>query len=446
MAASAFEGSLAELATGLRSDVLDVTAMIEAACDAIDLVNPSLLALLPEPARRARLLDEAAALEHRFPAPAERPPLYGVPMAVKDVIRVDGFPTQAGSALPPELFEGPEATVVSRLRVAGALVLGKTVTTEFAYFEPAATRNPRAPGHTPGGSSSGSAAAVAAGLAPLALGTQTVGSVIRPAAFCGVAAFKPSYGRAPSAGVVYYAPSIDTVGWFASDAAGLIEAARVLLDDWREPVRVPTRALRVAVPQGPYLEHVEPAALEAFSNTLETLAAAGVEVYRVPALTDIAGIVERHRWLTTFEFAAQHESWYRDYGALYRPRSSLLVEEGRALTVQQHAAGVASAAALRDELSLLAASGLDGWVSPSAPGPAPAGLNSTGDPIMNAPWTHAGLPVVTLPAGDVQGLPVGLQIAGRHGDDEALLAVALALEASLEGRLDGRFRAAAPPA
>ena len=434
MAAPPFEGTLSDLASDFRSGVLDVMAVVEAACDAIEVANPSLLALLPEPGRRARLLNDAEALQRLFPAPEDRPSLYGVPVAVKDVIRVDGCPTRAGSALPAELFAGVEATVVSRLRFAGALILGKSVTTEFAYFEPGATRNPRAPGHTPGGSSSGSAAAVAAGLAPLALGTQTVGSVIRPAAFCGVAAFKPSYGRVPSTGIVHYAPSTDTVGWFARDAAGLTAAARVLLEGWREALPDRERALRVAVPEGPYLEHVEPAALEAFSHTLERLSAAGVEVYRVPALTDIAGIVQRHRWLTTFEFAVQHEAWYREYGPLYRPRSSLLVEEGRTLSVQQHAAGLASGAALRDELSeLLETSGLDAWVSPSAPGPAPAGLNATGDPIMNAPWTHAGLPVATLPAGEVEARPVGLQIAGRYGEDEGLLALAVALETRLEG-------------
>ncbi|MSP21801.1 MAG: amidase [Dehalococcoidia bacterium] len=427
-----FESSLSDLATGLRAESLDVTALVEAACDRIDGVNPNLLAVLPEPGRRQRLLAEARALEARYPTPAGRPAFYGVPILVKDVIRVDGFPTRAGSALPPEVFAGPEASAVSRLRAAGALILGKSVTTEFAYFEPGPTRNPRAAGHTPGGSSSGSAAAVSAGLAPLALGTQTVGSVIRPGAFCGVAAFKPSCGRVPSDGVVYYSPSVDTIGWFARDAAGLVEAARLLIDGWREPVLAAPRAPRIAVPEGTYLEQVEPAALEVFAWALERLATAGVEVYRVPALADIDGIALRHRWLTTFEFAAQHGRWYADYGAYYRPRSSLLVEEGRVLSVEQHTAGLASASALRDELSrTLREQDLDAWVSPAALGGAPLGLGSTGDPVMNTPWSHAGLPVASLPAGDVEGLPLGLQIAGRYSQDEALLALIRDLEARL---------------
>ncbi len=423
--------TLGALLAALRTQQIDVTGLVDAACARLDERNASLLAFLPEPGRRERLLREAHDLESRYLAGSALPALYGLPVAVKDVIRADGFATRAGSALPPELFAGPEAWVVTRLREAGALILGKSVTTEFAYFEPGPTRNPRAPDHTPGGSSSGSAAAVSAGLVPLALGTQTVGSVIRPAAYCGVAAFKPSLGRVPSTGVVYYSPSVDTVGWFASDVDGLVQVARVLIEDWRTlPHEV--RALRVAVPAGPYLDQAEPAALEVFSMTLERLSAAGVEVYRAPALGDIEGIKQRHQWLTAYEFATQHRDWYRDYGPLYRPRSSLLVEEGREITPEQHAAGRESAGALRRELEgLLEAHELDAWVSPAAPGPAPLGLGSTGSPVMNTPWTHAGLPVVTLPAGAIEGLPLGLQLAGRHGRDEELLDLAARLESML---------------
>lgn len=426
--------TVSALVTALRAREVDVRALVEALCARLETRNPSILAFLPEPDRRERLLREARDLEARYPAGTALPTLYGLPVAVKDVIRADGFATRAGSALPAELFAGPEAWVVTRLRHAGALILGKSVTTEFAYFEPGATRNPRGLPHTPGGSSSGSAAAVAARLVPLALGTQTVGSVIRPGAYCGVAAFKPSLGRVSSAGVVYYSPSVDTVGWFASDVAGLAEAAGVLIEDWHTPPPEthPPRPPRVAVPAGPYLEQAEPVALEAFAATLERLAAAGVEVYRAEALADIEGVKQRHQWLTAYEFAAQHRDWYDVYGALYRPRSSLLIEEGRAITSAQHDAGRESATALRRELAgLMDVHALDAWVSPAAPGPAPLGLGSTGSPVMNTPWTHAGLPVVTIPAGSIQGLPLGLQLAGRHGDDETLLSLA----AHLEGRL-----------
>lgn len=425
----ALDSSLGELAARLRGSELDVTTLIEGTCDRLEERNPRLLAMLPETGRRERLLMEARALEARF-APSARPPLFGVPVAVKDVIRVDGLPTRAGSALPAEVFAGSEAWVVTRLREAGALILGKSATTEFAYFEPAATRNPRAPGHTPGGSSSGSAAAVAGGLSPLALGTQTVGSVIRPAAYCGVAAFKPSLGRVPSIGIVYYAPSVDTVGWFARDVGGLIEAARVLIEGWREPA--PASRVVLGVPDGPYLAQAEPAGTQAFERTLEVLVRRGVEVRRVPALDDITAINERHGWLTAAEFAEQHRELFAAYGPLYRPRSAQLFDEGSAVTSEQRAAGLAGTLALRDDLeALMAVHGVSAWVSPSAPGPAPLGQASTGSPAMNTPWTHAGLPVVTVPAGDIEGLPLGLQLAGRHGFDEALLEVARAVESAL---------------
>ncbi|MEC8818767.1 MAG: amidase, partial [Planctomycetota bacterium] len=175
----------------------DVLQRVEAAFEAREgLVH----AFVEEPGRFERLRREARDLERRFPEDSVRPPLFGLAVGVKDIINVEGLPTRAGTSLPPELFAGPEAPCVRRLREAGALVVGKTVTTEFAYLAPGPTRNPHDPDHTPGGSSSGSAAGVAAGLCDAALGTQTVGSLMRPAAFCGVHAMKPSKGRVPDAG------------------------------------------------------------------------------------------------------------------------------------------------------------------------------------------------------------------------------------------------------
>src|SRR5690606_4480690 len=210
---------LARTAEALRSGELKLIDFIEQVLKRLDDIDPQIQAFLPEEGRRERLLREAEALQARYPQPAERPPLYGVPVGVKDIFRVDGLPTRAGSNLPPELFDGPEAWCVSALKGNGALVLGKTVTTEFAYFEPGPTRNPHHPAHTPGGSSSGSAAAVAAGMCPLGIGSQTIGSVIRPAAFCGIIGYKPSYGRIDPEGVIHCAPSLDHVGLFAQDVA-----------------------------------------------------------------------------------------------------------------------------------------------------------------------------------------------------------------------------------
>ncbi|MBL8055948.1 MAG: Asp-tRNA(Asn)/Glu-tRNA(Gln) amidotransferase GatCAB subunit A, partial [Anaerolineales bacterium] len=194
--------SLPELAAALRSGALPLDAYLAALEARFTEREPAVLAFMPEPGRWDRLRQAARALLARYPDPQTRPPLFGVAVGVKDIFHVDGLPTTGGSQLPPDVLRGPQAESVTRLLAAGALILGKTVSTEFAYFGPGPTRNPHNPAHTPGGSSSGSAAAVAAGLAPLALGTQTIGSLIRPASFCGVVAFKPSYERVSRAGVI----------------------------------------------------------------------------------------------------------------------------------------------------------------------------------------------------------------------------------------------------
>src|SRR5690606_16531226 len=185
---------------------------LEQMCRRIDHIDPEVKAMLPESDRLHRLRAEAALLREQSQTPDDYPPLFGALVGVKDVFHVDGFVTRAGSEVPPELFAGPEAAVVRLLREAGALIAGKTVTTEFAYMEPGPTRNPHNLEHTPGGSSSGSAAAVAAGMVNLAVGTQTIGSVIRPAAYCGIVGFKPTLNRIPTEGLVYFSPTIDHVG------------------------------------------------------------------------------------------------------------------------------------------------------------------------------------------------------------------------------------------
>ena len=423
---------LRQTADALRSGSLGLIQDVHDRCDRIDAVEPRVRALLPEPGRRDRLLREATALLERYPDPSRRPALWGLVVAVKDIFAVDGFATRAGSALPPELFSMPEAACVRRLRKAGALVLGKTVTTEFAYFDPGATANPHNIRHTPGGSSSGSAAAVAAGYAPLALGTQTSGSVIRPAAFCGVVGFKPSYDRIPTQGILYFSKSVDHVGLFTQDAAGAALAASVLFDDWRGPApgaakgRLPT----LGVPDGPYLEQADPETREAFAEQLARLESRGCTVSRVLALQDIDAIEQRHMTLISAEFAEVHAAWFRDYGSLYRPRSAMLVEASQAVAPDALTAVRESPARLRTDIeALMSQHGIDAWVCPAAPGPAPEGLGATGNPAMNMPWTHAGLPTVTLPGGvSTEGLPLGLQIVARFGRDQALLAWAQDLE------------------
>lgn len=419
---------LAPYAAALGDGSTDLDSTLDEALARAATLEPTLRALLPEPARAARLRAEAAALGITAPEPGLRPPLWGVPVGIKDIIAVDGFETRAGSALPAEAFAMPEAAVVQRLRQAGALIFGKTVTAEFASYGPGPTTNPHSPVHTPGGSSSGSAAGVAAGYFPLAIGSQTGGSIIRPAAYCGIVGFKPSYGRIPLDGVVYHAPSVDTLGPFAQDVDGITLAASVLLEGWRAGVAL-DRLPVLAVPEGAYLDQVESAALAAFEASVARLEEGGIAVRRIPFLEDAAQVLERHVWLMQYEFREQHLERFARWGSLYTGVSAGLFDEAGRVTPAQHLAGVEGRIELRARVATLFASeGIDALIAPATLGPAPLGLRSTGAPTMNSPWTHAGVPAVTLPAGAVDGLPVGLQLVGRFEADEELLAVAAAVE------------------
>lgn len=396
-----------------------VEAVVRGFCERIDEIDPVLEVFVPEDGRRERLLRQAADLAEWDPD--RELPLHGALVGVKDVIRVNGLPTRAGSELPPELLAGPQAAVVDRLRGAGALIAGKTVTAELAYLEPGPTRNPHDPSRTPGGSSSGSAAGVAAGLFHLALGTQTVGSTIRPAAYCGIVGFKPTFGRIPTEGLVAVSASLDTVGLFAQDVSGVRLAASVCCDDWRTDLEPLPPAL--GVPEGPYLGRAEPGAAEAFEASMERLAEAGYRIRRVPALADVDDVADRHLRLMHGEMARVHDGWFTEHRAAYRPRTAEAILFGRGVGDEELRRLRPHRRALADRLRGLAEDwGVDVWVSPAATGPAPEGLASTGDSAMNLPWTFAGTPVVTLPAGTSPGgLPLGLQCAAARGRDEELL-------------------------
>jgi Asp-tRNA(Asn)/Glu-tRNA(Gln) amidotransferase A subunit family amidase len=426
---------LDEAVGALRDGQQTVTEYVTERYRRIDAAESEVRAWVGGPKRREWVEAEAAALAERYPDAEDRPPLYGVPVGVKDIFHVTGLPTRAGSWLPPGELAGSEAAVVTTLREAGALVLGKTVTTEFAYFEPGPTRNPHDFGHTPGGSSSGSAAAVAAGMCPLALGTQTIGSVVRPASFCGVVGFKPSYDRIPPDGVVPLSPSLDHVGLFTQDTVGMSTAAAVCVDDWEPPddpdaVDEPV----LGVPGGPYLEQASAAGREAFEAHLDTLERAGFEVRRVDAFDRIEDVNDRHEKLIAAEAALAHHEWFESYPDRYADSTAALLEEGRDVAVGAVADARAGREELRASLAEQAADhGVDVWVSPGAPGPAPGSIETTGDPVMNLPWTHAGVPTVAVPAGTVDGLPVGIQCAAAFESDERLLAWSERIEGPLSG-------------
>lgn len=411
-----------------RREVSDYIAELYGRIDAVESDVQAWVDLKP----RERVEAEAAVLAERYPDPEVRPSMYGVPVGVKDIFHVTGLPTRAGSTLPPGELTGRQAAVVTALREAGAVVLGKTVTTEFAYFEPGPTRNPNDLSHTPGGSSSGSAAAVAAGMCPLALGTQTIGSTVRPATFCGIVGLKPSYGRVPLDGVIDLAPSVDHVGLFTQDVPGVRRAVAACVDDW-EPVEDTDKPV-LGIPDGAYLAQATEVGIDCFEANIEKLKAAGYEVRRVKAFDDIEAVNDRHGTLVAAEAALTHHEWFGEYGDRYAESTAELIGDGRAVSVESLAEARRSRLILRDALDETAsAHALDVWVSPGAPGPAPEGLRSTGDPVMNLPWTHAGLPAVSIPAGTYDGLPVGLQCVAQFGDDERLLAWAEGIANTVDG-------------
>ena len=446
---------LAATAAELRRGDRDPAGYLDELDGRVAEVDPEIHALLPEPGRPERVRAEVAAVASEYPDPAARPPLFCVPVGVKDIFHVRGMWTRANSEVPPAALTGPESVAVSRLREAGAVVAGKTVTTEFAYAAPGPTRNPHDPGHTPGGSSSGSAAGVAAGLFPLALGSQTGGSVLRPAAYCGIVGFKPTYDRIPIDGVLPLAPSLDHVGFFTRDVAGARLAAAVLCDDWEadgagwrdvggasagaeDPgsgvAAVGADRPVLGVPDDAYLDQADAVGRRLFEDHLAAIADAGYEVRRTTLFADAGEIADRHQTLMSAEAALAHEAWFDAYGDRYREQTAELVAEGRAVPTGELAAARAGQDELRERVAeRMAEDGIDCWAAPAAPGPAPEGLDSTGSSIMNRFFTYVGLPAVSVPAGTHEGLPVGVQFVAGRLEDERLLGWADGLRAALEG-------------
>ena len=428
---------LESCASALRSGALDLLDVLEQVEQQFSQREESLAAFVPEPGRADRLRRRARELIERFPAPDPRPPLFGVPVGIKDVFRVDGFDTRAGSRLPPAELSGKQARTVDLLQQAGALVVGKAACTELAYFAPGPTRNPIDPQHTPGGSSSGSAAAVAAGLCPLALGTQTIGSIGRPAAFCGVVGFKPTYDRISRHGVVPLAAGVDHVGTFTATVEGAALAAAILVEDWRLAVSKEAQRPVLGRIDGPYLAHVNAEGARRFEIACGRLAERGFEIRSVSAMADFEAVAERHRDLVAAQAFRHHRHLLERYGERLHAKTVELLEKGRSLSDEVLERALAGRFDLRDHLASAQRShGIDLWISPAAPGPAPRGLDSTGDPILNLPWTHAGLPTLVVPdhthSLPDHRLPTGLQLAGAHGADEQVLAWGHTVAAALE--------------
>jgi Asp-tRNA(Asn)/Glu-tRNA(Gln) amidotransferase A subunit family amidase len=369
-------------------------------------------------------------------------PLAGIPFGAKDIIETRGLATEYGSPIYKGRIAVEDAAIVRDLRQRGAILLGKTQTTAFAYRTPAPTRNPRKREHTPGGSSSGSAAAVAAGMVPFALGTQTQGSVLRPAAFCGVAGFKPTYGVIPLDGVLPLAPSLDTLGFFTTTAEDMLALWEALGHNSQRPtpnaqlagrnweLGIGAWELTFGIPDP--LPEVDPPMAAALQQTVARLRGAGVSIQPL----DLAGmLVELHavsRVVMAYEAAIVHRDRYEEHGAALADIADL-VREGRAVAVDRYEEARCTIAAWRDRMTDMYKT-VPVILVPAAVGPAPSGLASTGDARMNSPWTAIGTPAITIPMGEADRLPLGLQLTARPGDDARLLQTAVRVEDLLNVR------------
>lgn len=395
------------------------------------------------------LLDEKGALaaakraEKELRAGKRRGPLHGIPVGIKDIFYTKGLRTEAGSRSMAGFVPSYDAAAVERLKAAGAVILGKTRTTEFAFLDPAPTRNPWNLAHTPGGSSSGSAAAVASRMCPAALGSQTVGSILRPAAYNGVVGFKAQHGRISAYGVVPLSWTLDHIGVLArnvSDAAIVFRA--IAGYDSRDPrsldAAVPDtlaamkkiRPPRLGLAKGYFFEKAGAEMKRRTAEAAEKLRKAGAVVTEAvlpPALREAADI---NRVIMAVEAAAYHKKNFAAKRGLYRPGIAGLIEEGLATPASKYTEAIGRRLAACAEMGRFL-SRFDAVLTPGATGPAP-GLESTGDAAMQRPWSTLGVPTIALPAGLARnGLPLGVQLAGQPYAEDKLLAAARWCERAL---------------
>ncbi len=393
--------------------------------------------------REYALRQAEAADDHRKEGKATGP-LHGVPIGVKDIFDTGDLPTELGSPLWAGRTPRRDAAAVALLRAAGAVILGKTVTTEYAYFNPGKTRNPHDPERTPGGSSSGSAAAVAAHMVPGAIGSQTNGSVIRPASFCGVVGFKPTHGLIPRSGALLLSRALDHVGVFArsvEDAALLAETMGGFDagdPDTRPAARPPLAAVAASAPplpprfafaRTPAWPQGEPVLAPAFAELVEALGEAASEV-ELGASFERA--IELHRVVMAVEMAHNLHRDYEQGGDKLSPVLRALIERGRTYPAIDYTRALAEAASLNATLDPVFDE-YDAILTPAAPGEAPRGLDRTGNPAFCTLWTYLGTPAVTLPLLQGEnGLPIGVQLIGRRGNDARLLRTARWLADTVE--------------
>jgi Asp-tRNA(Asn)/Glu-tRNA(Gln) amidotransferase A subunit family amidase len=363
-------------------------------------------------------------------------PLRGVPVAFKDIFATADLPTQYGSPIYAGYRPPADATAVALTRRAGGVVIGKTVTTQFASLVPSVTRNPHNLAHTPGGSSAGSAAAVAAGFVPITFGTQTAGSVIRPAAFCGVAGFKPSYRLIPMVGVKDVSWHLDTAGLFGAGVADVAFAAAAVLDRDLRVDRAAPAAPRIALTRTHLWQEASAAMQKAVEAAGSIAAAAGAKVTALTLPPILEDAYEAQYTIQDYENVRALAFEYDRHRDRIDPMLREHLTAALAITADQYDAARRTASRGRQALADAMAD-FDVILTPSAPGAAPAGLGATGNPMFNRLWTLMGAPCVNVPGLRDNELPLGVQIIGRFGRDRLTLEAALFVEQAIERKMGG---------
>ena len=426
--------SALEAREAIEEGILTSVELVEACFERIDEVEESIGAWAH--------LDRETALEQARQADNFRRrglplgALHGLPVGIKDIIDTSDYPTERGSVIYQGRTPTTDATLVSLLREAGAIILGKTVTTELAVYTPGKTRNPHNTDHTPGGSSSGSAAAVAAGMVALSVGTQTNGSVIRPASYCGVYGFKPSFARISRSGIMTQSKPLDTVGVFARSLEDLALISDVLMrfdsqDSDMKPVAPPCIAGVMAedVPVNPHFAfvrtpmwgQVEQSTKDGFRELIDSVNEENsviIDVVDLPA--QFGDIYKDHRNIMETDLAASFAKEYRDSKSQLSAELCEMIERGQKVLATEYNASLSKIKDYSEYLNDFFDE-YDAILTPSTPGAAPAGIDNTGSPIMNTIWTSCGNPVINLPLlQNLDGLPVGVQIVAGKGDDARL--------------------------
>jgi aspartyl-tRNA(Asn)/glutamyl-tRNA(Gln) amidotransferase subunit A len=423
---SLIELGVCEAADRIRRGECASVAVVEACLARVRTREPEVLAWAHVDAEGA--LAAARERDAEVKAGRLRGALHGVPVGIKDIFDVAGMPTTAGAREFAHTRPTRDSGAVARLRAAGAVILGKTHTTQFAYRDPAPTRNPWNPAHTPGGSSSGSAAAVAARMVPGTIGSQTVGSILRPAAYCGVVGLKGPHGLVPLDGCVPLAWSLDHAGPFTRSVADAALMLSVLAGQPIEPTAV--QAPRLAIGRQLF-DRAEPELRRHLDAVVGRLTAAGARVTTVDLPPAFAGIHASGQVVLEVEAATYHQPTFAKFASDYGPGMAEMIPRGLARPATEYVVANRARLGFRDAMvPLLEAH--DALLSPTAPGSAPAGLGWTGDASLCAPWSSAGVPSISLPTGvDAAGLPLALQLVQAPGGLTRLLGTAAWCETAL---------------